>query len=113
MQLHIGYLRSLEDSERTRAACLNYLRTWLICFYPRRMDLVRRLEQLAVDCGGHLEPPKLPWKYAWIQKAFGWNAAKRVQTAYNRRKSAVLRSFDRAMSRFEKEPLLPPTSSSH
>src|SRR5437763_5864331 len=29
MQLHIGYLRSLEDSDRVRGACVNYLQTWL------------------------------------------------------------------------------------
>src|SRR6516162_8697443 len=38
MQLHVKYIRSLEDSERVRAACLNYLQTWLINFYPERPD---------------------------------------------------------------------------
>ena len=40
MKLQIDYLRALEDSERVRAACVNYLETWLVYFYPRRMDLV-------------------------------------------------------------------------
>jgi glycosyltransferase involved in cell wall biosynthesis len=34
MQLHIGYLRSLEESDRVRAACLRYLQNWVIFFYP-------------------------------------------------------------------------------
>jgi hypothetical protein len=28
MQLHVKYIRSLEDSERVRAACLTYLQNW-------------------------------------------------------------------------------------
>jgi len=40
MQLHIRYLRSLEDSPRARAACLIFLQDWLIQFYPERPDLV-------------------------------------------------------------------------
>src|SRR5437016_1474407 len=39
MQLHIGYLRSLEDSERVRAACVTYLQNWLPNFYPERLDI--------------------------------------------------------------------------
>jgi len=36
MQLHIGYLRALEESERTRAACLNYLQRRFFRFYPEQ-----------------------------------------------------------------------------
>src|SRR2546430_11727081 len=35
--------RSLEDSERVRKACLNYLQTWYENFYPERPDLVAEL----------------------------------------------------------------------
>ncbi len=34
MKLHIQYLRSLEDSERVRKACLAYLQNWYWAFYP-------------------------------------------------------------------------------
>jgi polysaccharide transporter, PST family len=76
MQLHIGYLRSLEDSPRTRKACLAYLQRNLINFYPERPDIVRQAEQTAADLGGQLWPPHLSWKYSWIKAAFGWEAAK-------------------------------------
>src|SRR5262249_53710411 len=36
MQLHVDYIRSLEDSARVRAACLTYLQNWLPLFYPER-----------------------------------------------------------------------------
>ena len=41
MQLHIKYIRSLEDSPRVRAACVSYLQTWLVEFYPERPDIVK------------------------------------------------------------------------
>src|SRR4051794_29100360 len=70
MQLHVGYLQSLEDSERVRAACIKYLQNFLIHFYPERLDIVKQLEQLATTLGGHLEVPQLRRKYVWIQKIF-------------------------------------------
>jgi glycosyltransferase involved in cell wall biosynthesis len=97
MQLHIRYLRSLEESESVRAACLTFLQDWLIVFYPERPDLVSQLEQLAKDLGGKLQAPKLSWKYAWIQKLFGWTVAKRAQMYYNAYKSSFLKLWDNAL----------------
>src|ERR1700728_3323489 len=34
MELHIGYMLSLENSERTRHACVDFLQNWLMFFYP-------------------------------------------------------------------------------
>lgn len=76
MQLHIHYLRSLEDSSRTREACLSYLQRNLIHFYPQRPDIVRQAREIAAELGGTLSPPHLSWKYSWIRKGFGWTAAK-------------------------------------
>ena len=42
MELHIRYIRSLEDSPRVRDACVNYLQNWLVFFYPHRPDLVKQ-----------------------------------------------------------------------
>jgi glycosyltransferase involved in cell wall biosynthesis len=101
MQLHIDYLRALEDSERARAACVRYLQDWLPAFYPQRLDIAKQVEQLAVSLGGRLEVPRLSWKYAWIQKSFGWPLARRAQILLPRLKWSVIRSWDRALSRFE------------
>jgi glycosyltransferase involved in cell wall biosynthesis len=76
MQLHIKYLRSLEDSERVRAACLRYLQTSLIYFYPERTSIVKEVEQMAKELGGQLRCPNLSWKYSWIKTIFGWRGAK-------------------------------------
>jgi glycosyltransferase involved in cell wall biosynthesis len=97
MKLQIEYLRAREDSERIRAACANYLQTWLHNFYPNRPDLVQEAQQLAVSLGGRLSIPKASWKYAWIEKLFGFAAAKHTQLYYNRGKSSALRAWDKVM----------------
>jgi glycosyltransferase involved in cell wall biosynthesis len=102
MQLHVKYIRSLEDSDRVRAACLTYLQDWLICFYPERPDLVRQSEALAVSLGGWLEVPQLRWKYAWIKHLFGWGAAKYARAALPQIKASLLRSWDKAMYELHK-----------
>jgi hypothetical protein len=101
MKLHIQYLRSLEESGRVRKACLSYMRNWFDNFYPERPDLVAELQSLAAELQGHLETPRLRWKYAWMRPVFGWKAAKRAQMTLPQLKSAVLRNWDKAMYRLE------------
>jgi glycosyltransferase involved in cell wall biosynthesis len=79
MQLQIRYLRSFRDDERVRAACVNYIQTWLIRFYPERPDIVAQLEQMTKELGGQLHIPPLRWKYAWIGRIFGYGVGKRAQ----------------------------------
>jgi glycosyltransferase involved in cell wall biosynthesis len=102
MQLHVKYIRSLEDSNRVRAACLTYLQNWLINFYPERPDIMAELEKLARSLGGRLEVPRLRWKYAWIKPVFGWGPAKRAQLVLPLLKESLKRSWDRTMYNLEK-----------
>src|SRR5215472_6570030 len=101
MKLHIQYLRSLEDSEGVRKACLAYIQTWCRNFYPERPDLMQEAQQLAAMLGGRLEVPKLSWKYLWIQKLFGFAAAKRASHHWNHYKLSVMRFWDKALFRLE------------
>ncbi len=101
MKLHIQYLRSLEDSERVRKACLIYLQNWYHNFYPERPDLVGELQELAGQLQGQLEVPRLRWKYAWIKPIFGWRAAKWAQTALPQAKASYIRRCDKTMYRLE------------
>lgn len=98
MQLHIKYLLSLEDSDRSRAACLAYLQTWLMHFYPERPDIVKEAGRIAADLGGILIAPRLSWKYNWIRALFGWRSAKVVQRQLRQLKWLLLRDWDRACS---------------
>jgi len=99
MKLHIQYLRSLEQSERVRNACLAYMQNWYENFYPERPDLVAELQGLAAQLQGHLEAPRLRWKYAWMKPMFGWNAAKRAQWTLPQLKASCFRYCDKAMYR--------------
>ena len=102
MKLHIEYLRRAEDSERVRAACVKYLQTNFTYYYPERADLVRELEAMAVELGGQLEAPRLLWKYAWLQRPFGWSFAKRAQTFLPRVKWSLVSNWDRVLYSLEK-----------
>ncbi|HZS56223.1 MAG TPA: glycosyltransferase family 2 protein [Bryobacteraceae bacterium] len=82
MLLHIGYLRSLEDSSRVRDACIRYLQNWMTFFYPTRLDIFAKAEEIARELGGSLQAPRLSWKYSWINALFGWRLARRAQVFF-------------------------------
>jgi glycosyltransferase involved in cell wall biosynthesis/peptidoglycan/xylan/chitin deacetylase (PgdA/CDA1 family) len=103
MQLHIGYLRSLEDSERVRQACLNYLRNCQIHFYPERVDILKQAEEIARQLGGQLGTPRLSWKYSWIKTVFGWRLAKGAQHMLLKFRWSAQRLWDYTVFRIEKK----------
>jgi len=101
MKLHVQYLRSLEASERVRRACLAYLQTKCIDFFPERPDIVAELRGLATQLRGRLEEPRLSWKYAWMKPMFGWKAAKWAMMTLPGYKTWLVRHWDKAMYRLE------------
>jgi len=101
MELHIRYIRSLEDSARVRAACVTYLQNWLVFFYPHRSDLVQQAENMALSLGGTLHPPTLSWKYSWIAALFGREKARRAQVALPRLKWSLIQRWDKALYQIE------------
>ena len=101
MKLHVQYLRSLEDSERIRKACLAYLQNWYYVFYPERPDAVLELQTLAAQLQGRLERPGLSWKYAWMKPLIGAKAAKQTQNSLLVFKEFCRRNFDNAMYKLE------------
>jgi glycosyltransferase involved in cell wall biosynthesis len=101
MQLHIKYLRELDDSVRSRAACLRYLRSCLIYFYPEKSDIVTQAQEIAINLGEPLGEPGLSWKYNWVRLIFGWGLSKRVQVSLRKVRWQVAGSLDKAVSRME------------
>ena len=97
MRLHVRYIRSVEDSDRVRAACITYLQNWLINFYPERTDIVEELQELAKELGGYLEVPRLRWKYAWLKPLVGYRFAKQAQMALPRIRYSFVRSWDKVV----------------
>jgi hypothetical protein len=106
MQVHIRALRSLEESERVRAACLKYLQISLIYFHPERPDIVQEAEEIARDLGGRLEAPRLSWKYSWIKAMFGWGPAKHAWLVLPRIRWSFQRSWDKTLFRIENRKLV-------
>jgi len=62
---------------------------------------VSELQTLATEFNGHLEVPRLRWKYAWMKPIFGFKAAKSAEMALPQLKASVIRSWDKAMYRLE------------
>jgi hypothetical protein len=101
MKLHVRYLRSLEESERVRKACLTYLQNWYEHFYPERPDIISELQNLAEQLRGKLEEARLRWKFAWIRPILGWKAAKWAQLALPQLKASIVRRWDKVMCKLE------------
>ena len=102
LSLSIGYLRSLEDSDRTRAAGVELLQTCLDlsnCFFPNNETLFRRANNLAGELGASLARPRMRWKYVLIKTLFGIKVATRMKTVVSNTKLLARIQFDRL--RFE------------
>jgi glycosyltransferase involved in cell wall biosynthesis len=97
MKLHIGYMNSLENSDRARAACVQYLQTLLIYFYPDRLDIVREAAEMARELGSELRLPQLARKYEWIRAIFGWKIAKRAHVLLPKLKWNMVRRLDKLL----------------
>jgi glycosyltransferase involved in cell wall biosynthesis len=105
MKQHIRCLRLIEDSNRSRKACLAYLECWCENFYPDRPDLIAESQALAGQLGGCLQVSRLRWKYAWMKPLFGWKVAKGAQMALPRLKAWLLGRYDMAMYNLERRRL--------
>jgi len=102
MELHVKYVCSLEDSERTRAACVQYLQERLPNSYPYCPEVVAKAQDLARSLGGELQIPRLRWKYAWTQPLVGYKAAKHVQYMMPQLKVSLLRLWDKLLFTLER-----------
>lgn len=97
MTLQIGYLLSLEDSVRTRHACVSYLQNWLLYFYPECEDIVCSAKEMAREFGGELSIPTLKFKYEVVRSACGWRAAKKARFALPQAKAWLNLNIDKCL----------------
>ncbi len=102
MELHMKYLRSLDDGERARAACVRMMQNWMVSFYPERLDIFEKAQQLSLTLGGQIVVPPLSWKYAWIKALFGKRLARYAELRLQRLKWSVESAVDRALSYMER-----------
>jgi len=95
--LCIDYLRRLENSERTKAACLDYLNVWTSYFYPEQEDILKQIGELMRELGGELRPPTLGWKYFVVETLFGYKKAKKIQDSIRLGKFVATKSLNRIL----------------
>ena len=95
--LSINYLLSLEDSERTRTACLRVLQRELPFLYPEKRELLHEINDLANKLGGTLQTPEISWKYYLVKELFGWKAAKETMSYWARVKTKAKRNWDKLL----------------
>jgi len=95
LELSIGHLLRLEDSRRTREAALSYLQVWMDELYPDETEPQDELQAFAQNLGGKLNPPSLGAKYRFIQRLFGWAAAKKARRGAAAVKLAAKVQWDR------------------
>ena len=77
--LCINYLLSLEDSERTRAACLRLLKSRHCYFYRAKHEIIKSAEKLASDLGGTLIPPAMSRGFRVVSYIAGWEMATKIK----------------------------------
>lgn len=97
MNLSFSHLRSIEDSARTRKACLCYLQSSMWHFCREDQAFLERFYSLAKELGGSLQDPKVTWKYYPIKQVFGWNAANKAMRNWRRMKAIVHKEVDRVL----------------
>jgi len=91
---HVRTLRAMEDSPRTRNACLKYLKRNAVYFYPERPDLFKKLQLMAGELGGQLCLPELRPKYQLIKRFFGWKIAKKAQHTFPTLRSIARKNWE-------------------
>lgn len=97
LSLSIDHLRSLEDSEKTRKASLQYLQTFLPYFYASNDDLVNRMYGLAHKLGGELTPFKVSWKYYTFETTLGAEVTKKIINNWRAGKLLAQKTWDRCL----------------
>jgi glycosyltransferase involved in cell wall biosynthesis len=94
----IEYLLEMEDSPRSRAACVQLLQSWMGDLY-RWKHVRAEAQQLATKLGGTLRPPTLKWKYRPAQWLFGYDVAFKASRTLPRIRARALRTLDGVLYR--------------
>jgi len=90
----IRTMRTMEKSQRTRDACLKLLNRFVIYCYPERPDILKKMQSMAAELGGQVNPPRLRPKYQLIQKIFGWRIAKKAQHTFPAIRSIARKNWE-------------------
>jgi glycosyltransferase involved in cell wall biosynthesis len=98
MQLQIEHLLAMENSSRTRHACVKLIQNTLPFFYQEKPELVAEASELANSLGGSLIPYKGTFKYQLVSKLLGKKNAKKIKITSYRAKLEALKMWDRFLA---------------
>ena len=73
------YLRTVEDSPRTRKACASMFQQFVYRHYPNHLDLVHLMERRVRVLGGTSLPPDGPPLFQLLRRVIGWRPARRIE----------------------------------
>jgi glycosyltransferase involved in cell wall biosynthesis len=107
-RLQVAHLLALEDSERTRAACLWFLHTLAPYFYGMDDSFLGELREVARTLGGELPPPRASWQYYPLEKLFGTRITRQVKNNWDTTKLLAQRNLDKYL--YDRAILRPPSS---
>jgi hypothetical protein len=99
LRLSIDHLLTLENSIRTRTASLILLQEYLPYFYPDKIDLLERINTLALELGGKLMAPRVGWKLEVLRRLLGWRRGKEVMTTLRKLKLVLALRWDELLYR--------------
>jgi glycosyltransferase involved in cell wall biosynthesis len=100
--LSIRCLMSLADTDRTRKASLALLQHSLPYFYPEKTELIEKINKLAFELGGNLEPPNFGWRSEFLQRILGTKKGKESMIALRKLKMAASVKWDEIMYKLER-----------
>jgi glycosyltransferase involved in cell wall biosynthesis len=105
--LCIRYLLFLEDSKRTRKACIDFLQLGLEYYYPDHTDLANKARDLALELGGTLSPPELRWRLAMLKTILGYSLAERARQSWFALKIMIIGAWDKLLWRLSSKSTAP------
>jgi len=94
-KLCIQHIRSIEDSERTRAACLAFLRAQWPFHYFEKYGQREEIKNLALDLGGELGKPSISYKESFLFHLFGQRKGNDIMRALRNIRLAALINWDK------------------
>ena len=93
----MSYLRSVEDSEKTRKGCINFLQSCLVDPYPDNGAIIARANEIAAELGGELLPPRMSRKYAMVKRILGYRLSRKLSTTVSDTRTFLKKNWDKSL----------------
>jgi glycosyltransferase involved in cell wall biosynthesis len=99
LETSVRHLLSLEDSERTRSASLELLKTFSHYFYGSDERYYQALAAFAYELGGALPRPGVSWKYRPLEWLLGPLVTRKTMANWRGSKLLLRRAIDAHLAR--------------